>query len=294
MTEPRCAAVSAALHEPQAGTAATAAAWICLEQPGPWGRDALTESHLDSGLGAELGRRAEAAGVRVLLIRRPGHHADTHEPAPRRVYVASTAPGATWLERADTDPARLLDLDFAALAAGVRPGLGEPIAQPLLMVCTNSRRDVCCALWGRPLVAELAVDHPEAVWECTHTGGHRFSPTGVLLPTGYLYGRLDVPFARHLLAEAAHGRVVTGRCRGRSAFAKEGQVAELAVRERLGERRDVLTVRGTTVRHADGRAWRVAVESRDLPPARPGSCGAAPVVPTRLVATGVERLVPVP
>ncbi len=286
--------MSAALHEPQAGTAATAAAWICLEQPGPWGRDALTESHLDPALGAELGRRAEAAGVRVLLIRRPGHHADTHRPAPRRVYVASTAPGASWLEGADIDPVRLLDLDFAALAEGVRPGLGEPVAQPLLMVCTNSRRDVCCALWGRPLVAELAVEHPEAVWECTHTGGHRFSPTGVLLPTGYLYGRLDVPFARHLLAEAAHGRVVTQRCRGRSAFPKEGQVAELAVRERLGERLDVLTVRGTTVRHADGRAWRVAVESRDLPPARPGSCGAAPVVPTRLVATGVERLVPVP
>ncbi|MFI9813389.1 sucrase ferredoxin [Saccharothrix variisporea] len=294
MTEPRCAAVSAALHEPQAGTAATAAAWICLEQPGPWGANALTESHLDPALGAELGRRADAAGVRVLLIRRPGHHADTHRPTPRRVYVASTAPGASWLERADTDPRRLLELDFAALAAGVRPGWGEPVAEPLLMVCTNSRRDVCCALWGRPLVAELAASHPEAVWECTHTGGHRFSPTGVLLPTGYLYGRLDVPFARHLLAEAARGRVVVERCRGRSAFPKEGQVAELAVRERLGERRDVLTVRGTTVRHVDGRAWRVDVVDQELPPARPASCGAVPAVPTRLVATGVQRLVPVP
>jgi hypothetical protein len=294
VTEPRCAAISADLEEPQAGTAATAAAWVCLEQPGPWGRDALTQSRLDPVLGAELGRRAADAGVRVLLIRRPGRHADTHHDAPRRVYLAATTPGRPRLEQADLDdPAVLLDLDFAALAAGHPTGLGRPAAGPLLLVCANSRRDVCCALWGRPLAEHLAATRPDAVWECTHTGGHRFAPTGVLLPTGYTYGRLDTGFAAGLLDHAARGHVVTDRCRGRSTHGPHGQVAELAVRDLIGEHRDVLTVRGDTVHHVDGRAWRVTVSGRELPLTRPASCGAAPTPVAGLVATAVQRLVPV-
>lgn len=295
MTEPRCAAISADLEEPQAGTAATAAAWICLEQPGPWGRDALTQSRLDPALGAELARRAADTGVRVLLIRRPGRHADTHHDAPRRAYLAATTPGRAWLERTDlADPRDLLDLDFAALAAGTRPaGFGAPVTGPLLLVCTNSRRDVCCALRGRPLAEDLAAGRPDAVWECTHTGGHRFAPTGVLLPTGYTYGRLDRDFAADLLDRAAAGHVVTDRCRGRSTHTARGQVAELAVRRHTGEHRDVLTVRGDTVHHADGRAWHVTVEDRELPATRPASCGAPFTPATGFVATAVHRLVPV-
>jgi hypothetical protein len=294
VTEPRCAAISAALDEPQAGTASTASAWICLEQPGPWGRDALTDSRLDPDLGAELGRRAAHAGARVLLIRRPGRHPDTDAPT-RRVYIAATTPGAARLERADVRPEDLLELDFAALAAGRPTGFGTPVADPLLLVCANSRRDTCCALLGRPLAHELAAARPaDTVWECSHTGGHRFAPTAVLLPTGYTYGRLDTAFAARLLDEAAAGRVVAERCRGRSAFSPAGQVAELAVRELTGEGRDTLTADPAgTVRHADGRSWRVRLGTRTLP-ARPASCGAEPAVASVAVATGVEPLIPVP
>jgi hypothetical protein len=301
VTVPRCSAFSADLAEPQAGTAATAKAWVCLEQPGPWGPDALLESHLDPELGAELIRRSTGTGVRVLLIRRPGTHPDRHVPQRRRVYLAACAPGASWLERADlADPEELLELDFAALGQGRSTGFGTPEAGPLLLVCTNGKRDVCCALYGRPIVADLAARHGDAVWECTHTGGHRFSPTGVLLPSGYLYGRLDTDFAEGLLAARD---VVVERCRGRSCWSKAGQVAEVAVRTRLGERGDVLRVEPerrrdeTTwtvlVRHADGREWRVGVTARSLPPARPTSCGKEPAIPTALVVTSVDQLVPV-
>ena len=301
VTVPRCSAFSADLAEPQSGTAATAKAWVCLEQPGPWGPDALLESHLDRELGAELIRRSTGTGVRVLLIRRPGTHPDRHVPQRRRVYLASCAPGASWLERADlADPAELLELDFTALGQGRSTGFGTPEAGPLLLVCTNGKRDVCCALYGRPIVADLSTRHGDAVWECTHTGGHRFSPTGVLLPSGYLYGRLDTGFAEGLLAARD---VVLDRCRGRSYWSKVGQVAEVAVRARLGERGDVLRVEPerqrdeTTwtvlVRHDDGREWQVGVAARSLPPARPTSCGKEPAIPTALVVTSVDQLVPV-
>ncbi|KOV89961.1 sucrase ferredoxin [Nocardia sp. NRRL S-836] len=282
----RCSTLADLAGEPLAGTAATATAWLCLEQPGPWGRDALRESHLDRELGAELQRRADGTGVRILLIRRPGRHADTRVPARRRVYLAATTPGASWLEQADVaGPEELLELDFAALGAGRSTAFGTPVADPLLLVCTNSKRDVCCALYGRPIATALNL------WECTHTGGHRFAPTGVLLPTGHLYGRLDQDLAERIVTKG----VTADRCRGRSCFTPRGQVAEVAVRDRIGETGDVLTVvaetrDSATVRHTDGREWHVSLTERTVPP-RPSSCGRSPDTAVALIASAVEELV---
>ncbi|RDI32035.1 sucrase ferredoxin [Lentzea flaviverrucosa] len=281
----RCSTLSDFAGEPLAGTAATATAWLCLEQPGPWGRDALTESHLDPELGAELQRRAAGTGVRILLIRRPGRHADDHVPARRRLYLASAKPGASWLEQADlASPEEALELDFEALGQGRSTAFGTPVRDPLLLICTNSKRDVCCALYGRPIATALHL------WECTHTGGHRFAPTGVLLPTGHLYGRLDHQLAQRVVTEG----IVADRCRGRSCFTPRGQVAEVAVREKISEHRDVLTVvaetpDSATVRHADGREWRVALTEQTVP-ARPASCGKSPDIAIALVATAIDEL----
>src|SRR4051794_23155492 len=280
----RCSAVAEAIGEPLAGTAATARSWLCLEQPGPWGRDALSASHLDRGVSQALAAHAAGTGVRIALIRRPGHHPDRHRPVPRHVYLAHTAPGHTRLERAMIgDPKELLDLDFHRAGAGEPGLLGELVTDPLLLVCTNGRRDVCCALQGRPLAAALASMHGEAVWECTHLGGHRFAPTAVLLPTGYAYGRLDAAAGARLLDRA---NVVTESCRGRSTWPAAGQVAELAVRERAGELHpDALTVAdvdrsdgrsSVVVVHRDGRQWRVEVAEREVASARAASCSAAP------------------
>lgn len=296
---PRCAAVAGALGEPLAGTAATARAWLAIEQPGPWGRDALAASHLDDGVARELSALALGTGVRIVLIRRPGSHPDRHRPVPRTVYLAHTVPGRTWLERASVaDPKELLDLDFARAGAGEPGLLGAPVTDPLLLVCTNGRRDVCCALLGRPIAAALATSHDDLVWECTHIGGHRFSPTAVLLPTGYAYGRLTEASAARLLTA---GPVVTGLddCRGRSTWPAAGQVAELTVRSRFGVTDpDALTVAEVTtpvdggwlvrVSHTDGRSWRLAVTEREVASARAASCGAAatPAVALDAVVVG--------
>jgi hypothetical protein len=291
------------LAEPLAGTAAVASAWLCVEQTGPYGYDGLRDSHFDRAVGEELARRASAAAVRIQLIRRPGRHADQHRaPTRRHVYVAHTRPGTTWLEHAVIDdPAELLDLDLAAVAAGIRPGLGERDDRPRLLVCTNGRRDLCCAVVGRALAADLVERHGDQVWETTHTGGHRFAPTAVLLPTGYLYGRLDGAFVDELLAVAASGRVVTERCRGRSSWGPAGQVAELAVREQSGLTGvDTLTVAAeehagddweVRVTSRTGRVWSVTGRTETLSPARRTSCAKEPVTPTGHVVTGVAEIV---
>jgi hypothetical protein len=302
-----------------AATAATAATWLLIEQPGPWGAKALRASHLDPAVGRALERLSDGTGVRIGLIRRPGRHADLHRPTRHKVFLAHTAPDAPWIRTAEiADPAELTGLDFAALGAGAHGSFGEPYdGPPLAFVCTNAKRDRCCAQYGIPLAAELVAAGGHDVWETTHLGGHRFAPTMLVLPHGYAYGRVDGHHAKDVLEAARSGRVVLDGCRGRSTWDRPGQAAELAVRRLTGEdAADALAVTAqvpaqvaartpapasaaasgdgpaagwtVTVTHRDGRAWRVAVaRSASLPP-RPESCGAALGTPDRMDVTGVD------
>ncbi|WAL98318.1 sucrase ferredoxin [Streptomyces sp. Je 1-369] len=306
-----CATASRDLAEPLAGTAATARTWLLLEQPGPWGAKALTSSHLDPELGRALEKAAKGTGVRIALIRRPGRHADCHATARHQVYVGHTVPGRTWLRGTVLDdPRQLLDLDFTALGAGDHGGFGDPhTGDPLALVCTNGKRDRCCALLGRPLAAALAASGAEGAWETTHLGGHRFSPTMLVLPHGYAYGRMETPAVKEILDAARAGRVLAEGCRGNSAWERPGQAAELAVREAAKEEAaDALRVVATdradaaaavdgetphwevTVAHADGRRWRVTVAQRASLPPRPESCGAALASPARMDVVVVEGI----
>ncbi|CAM5517210.1 sucrase ferredoxin [Streptomyces fumanus] len=303
-----CSTVSRDLDEPLAGTAATARTWLLLEQPGPWGVKALTSSHLDPALGRALEKAAKGTGVRIALIRRPGRHVDHGTPAERRVYVAHTVPGNTWVHTTTvTDPTRLLHLDFAALGRGDHRRFdsvlqGAPhTGDPLVLVCTNGKRDRCCALLGRPLAAELAAAGTEGVWEVTHLGGHRFSPTLLVLPYGYAYGRADAHAVREILRGVRAGRIVTAGCRGSSAWDRPAQAAELAVRTAVGEdaARALSVVRtdGTaprwevTLAHLDGRHWRVVVTQGASQPPRPESCGTSALgSPARMEVTELREL----
>jgi hypothetical protein len=280
------------------GTAAQARFFVILEQSGPWGRDAARESHLDRDLGAEIDARTIGAGGRFMLVRRPGGHPD-HAGA-RQVFLAYAggAPGDAWLLGAQvTDIGGLLGLDWAALARGsealVRASLpGAEPADPALLVCTNGRRDVCCAVRGRPLAAHAARVAPGRVWEVSHTGGHRFAPTAVLLPWGQTYARIDDQTAEWVLeaSRTAHTPkelLGTVHDRGRSGLAAPAQSAESHVRAEIGETHLPSVWAGeprpagdgfdVTVAHADGRTWEVRVERVPAGRTRPESCGKAAV-----------------
>lgn len=270
------------------GTAVMAAGWVVVEQPGPWGAKAPTQSHLDPEFGRRIDGACKKADLRFGLIRSPGKHADA-VPRAHQVYVASTAPGRTWLLGGCVDdPARLDALDLDAVKRGdldaAQASLPElsPVTQSVLLVCTNGKRDECCALLGRPIVAGLATRFPGRVWESNHLSGHRFSPTATLLPAGTMHGRLTVTSATDVLDAADRGETVVASLRGRSAWTKRGQVAEIAVRHLTGEvaldalgvvAEDLDTV---TVAHTDGRTWLVPVTSEPADPPRPESCGKEP------------------
>jgi hypothetical protein len=269
---------------------------VCLEQNGPWGAKAWTSSHLDPVVGAAIESAAGEHRVRPSLIRRPGRHADADASAARHVLLAHAQPGASWLLAGIVDsPDQLLALDWAALAAGSRDDVAASLpgvspAPPQLLVCTNGTRDTCCARLGRPVASAAAEQFPDRVWEVTHTSGHRFAPTTVLLPSGTLHGRvLD---AAPLLSAASAGELVLAGYRGRSVWPVGGQVAEEHVRRTFDlTGLDDLTVSFTDpdwlVAHRDGRTWAVRVTPYDEGE-RSESCGKESKPITRHRATVVS------
>ena len=226
-----CATLSRALAEPLHGTASRVRGWVLLEQPGPWGREAVTESRLDRDLGRALERAAAAAHLRLLLIRRPGRGASQ----PHACFVAHTSRGRRWLERRRLDdPAELLELDMAAVVAGERPGFGEAVTEPLYLACTNGRHDRCCATYGRPLALALAAGHGELIWESSHVGGDRFAGNLVCLPDGHYFGRVGPADADRVVGLHRKGSIDLAHWRGCCTDPPVVQAAEWFARRRTG------------------------------------------------------------
>lgn len=309
MSAPRCSARSAELDEPLAGSAPLARTWLVLEQPGPYGRDALTESHLAPEVGAAFAAAADGTGVKVLLARRAGgHHADDHRPRAHRYWIAHVSPGGARMRVGVVDDLRELVTgglrdELERAGRGELPAWGRRSGEPLLLVCSNGRRDLCCAAFGRPIAADLAgdPDYADHVIEVSHLGGHRFAPTAVLLPTGMAYGRLTPADARSALDAARRGELALTGARGLTALPAAMQVADLRLREHAGlattdelvvlrhtptgklapaplawdaEGRDQVEIVG---RHQDGRAWHVMVHREQVAADRAESCGKADV-----------------
>jgi hypothetical protein len=216
-TPMRCSAVSEALGEPMIGSVDQRVRWLLVEDRSAWGTKAVRDV-----LGAELEAEAKARKVRLQLVRR--REGDPAADAVRRVFLVDTEAHEMAVRSvADlSEVPGLLDLSLA--------DFGAQLADPILLVCTNGKRDACCALRGRALVSALADDHGERTWECTHLGGHRFAGNLVCLPEGIVYGRVGAEDGPRLAHAYLDGRLDPALLRGRSAWPPPAQVAERALR----------------------------------------------------------------
>jgi hypothetical protein len=224
----RCAA--AAVDEPQFATASTVRRWLLIEQPGPWGVNAVRESRMPAAAAEALVDLGKRLAARVLLIRRP----DGRVGDDATVYVAHTTPRSRWLESFTLEaPQAVLDLDLDPLRRGVSVG-GRHEPDPLLLVCTNGRHDPCCAEFGRPVADALAAAFADPVWEVSHIGGDRFAGNLVALPDGIYYGRLDADRAVDVASRHLAGEIDLDAYRGRSAYPFVVQAAEWYLRSERG------------------------------------------------------------
>jgi len=287
-----------AADEPLAGTAPFARAWIAIEQPGSWGRDALRSNSLPFGIGPILADRAKAADVGILLIRHPNRPRHLSDSDPRIVWVAHIE--SNTLKRLELNDCReLLTWDLPAIAHGDISSIGalggDPasdvsIDQPLALICCHAARDACCAIHGRALYDALLADATQQdaqyLWQCSHLGGHRFAPTMLLLPLGALYGRLDLARARSARQAACRNQISLDGCRGRTHEVSPVQCADLYLRQLLlcqspadlefSLRATDDTTSIVSARHCDGRTWSLAVAVGEQQVVRPASCGAEP------------------
>jgi hypothetical protein len=223
--------------EPLMASAVRYRRFLLLEVPGPWGSSALDEKRMEPTVVRRLTQAATAADTHVVLIRRPGRRASSGSDARERVKAWAFADTSPEVERvlwgAWRDPADLLSLDLTAAIPAEANAAGP---QRLALVCTNGKRDQCCAIRGRPVAAGIAAAAAGwDTWECSHLGGHRFAATMLLLPTGDMFGRLDPESALEVMRRFDAGQLMLSHYRGRSGQPSPVQAALHAAAVRLGD-----------------------------------------------------------
>jgi len=140
-----------------------------------------------------------------------------------------------------------------------------------VLVCTHGRRDTCCGGRGMDLVGELVAEGVRAgaagrrsplaagrrsalarvgeladssadlaptsvrLWRTSHTGGHRFAPTCIVLPSATMWAWADPPLVRMVAANEGALDEVQGRYRGYACLGSPPEQAlEAAVLAEVG------------------------------------------------------------
>jgi len=268
----RCSALAEELAEPMVGTDDQRVRWLLIEDRSAWGSEAVSDV-----IGAERAATAKRLDLRVQLIRR--REGPPQTDAPRTAFLVDTDARIV----ASREIRSLDGLDLEAAAAAPVDDFGERVGGPMFVVCTNGKRDACCALRGRALMVALAAQEPDALWETTHLGGHRFAANLVCLPAGIVYGRVRPEDGLRLVAAYRAGRLDPELLRGRSAWPAPAQVAEAELRRSLAlDGVDDLRLEGvesqeesaTVIFVVDGTTHRLTLRAERSDPARPTSCRA--------------------
>ena len=195
----RCAGLARAAGFDPAGTAGSYRAYAVVEVPLPWPADIAEHPDVVPAAAAQASAGARLQGVVPDLERGPGDD--------RLVlgFVRPEGPFDAYRSAAWRVPGGAVGDALAALAASTAAGtLGPPPATAVavpgagdagrhVLVCTHGRRDACCGALGTRLASVLpGLGAGVRVWRTSHTGGHRFAPTGVLLPEGTAWAYLDL------------------------------------------------------------------------------------------------------
>jgi hypothetical protein len=234
-----CRELSVLAQEPIAGSAVESLSFVvALEHAAPWGSKAIEQSALPPQVKETLLELpARLPGARPQLIKR-----DVAAGDQTTLMMAAVGPGHARAVRWSLDDVgQVAQIDLLGAAAALSNGDAvegsEPVTTPQLLVCTNGKRDQCCAKWGMPLYRMLAGVHTDT-WETTHLGGHRFAATLLWLPEGICLGRVELTEAVPLVEAMRRGELHRiDRLRGRVAFSSAEQYAEARWRTERSELR---------------------------------------------------------
>ena len=167
-TPMRCSALAEELREPVTGTVDQRRRLLLIEDRSAWGAEAVRDQ-----LGPDDADLAKRLGMRVLLVRR--REGDPTDDVVRRVMLIDTVTR----EMAVRFVAGIGEVSVQEAASEPVAEFGPPFTAPMFLVCTNGKRDACCALRGRALVNALAVAHGEQIYLQRCTGCHDSAPASL-------------------------------------------------------------------------------------------------------------------
>jgi hypothetical protein len=227
-----CSDLSAQAGEPLFGTATPTRVYLLLEYNGAWGEKALEKSDLPEKVKAHLKAYSKSSpDTKVLLIKRRRDSRDSG--ISFFVGVAAERNPSLYAFRLDHYE-DLLALDFDKITAEAAEVKAYRREDPLILVCTNGRRDPCCARKGVLVLNALSRAAGDDIWESSHVGGHRFAANLTILPHGLLYGRVDGGNAGAILEAYLRGEVHLPNLRGRTCYAPVVQAADYYLRQETG------------------------------------------------------------
>jgi hypothetical protein len=261
-TDYRCSMHSLELDEPLFASATETQVYFLLEYPQAWGAKAFEESDLPEAIKAEVKQALKRIpGARILMIKsRSGR--SVSRPHFFAARLSDRQPALYAFDLANY--ADLLDLDLPALAAGSALYTAQLSQEPLYLVCTNGRRDPCCAANGPAVFRSLSRLPGLNVWQTSHVGGHRFAANLVYLPDGLFFGRLDAPSSERVVVGLQRSELVLNHFRGRACYAEPVQAAEYYLRQETG----VMGLGAFYFRSAEQASdqhWRVVFASAGSP-----------------------------
>lgn len=222
----RCAVVSRDEGFLPLGSAGEYRGFLLVDWPLPW------PSNLEEapGIGPIVAALA-GTGIRLQGVV-PATGTDTRRVA---LYVRPTGDGFAGYRRvvrhtdAFPEPDGVVAVALELLgraddlaAAGEAPPDGADGMTGDLLVCTHGRRDACCGSLGTALAVELLADTDVAkagyrVGRTSHTGGHRFAPTAIVLPEGSMWAFLDADLASRVVRRDGPVEAVLDAYRGSTA-----------------------------------------------------------------------------
>lgn len=231
-----CSVQTRQIGEQTAGSATAADHFLLVELPLPW--PSKIESH---PIVAALPAPPAGEKLRVLAIRGAGDDQPdgTRQGSYHVISYRHTAgmPFDGFVGGQAVVSSDHLADTLAAIVGGSDEHL-QPIADTTdVLLCTHGSRDRCCGQFGTLLYAEMALeDRPNTrFWRTSHTGGHRFAPTGITFPDGLTWSFLDAPTLGSILDRSVEPSDLVEHFRGCAGVgSRPAQIADAALFERSG------------------------------------------------------------
>ena len=218
----RCAAWTRAQDVDPVGSALHCDTLVLIEADPPWPAD-IGDIPAFEQIMKRTPKRTRLLAVRPTAPRRDD---DVHVTVWRRADVGMTGTDHV------VAGARLADSVVQLLDD---PGSATSTPAPAeVLLCGHGSRDGCCGRFGTRLALDVTETWPGVrVRRCSHTGGHRFAPTGFTLPDGRSWGYLD----EHVLdaiVRRADAPPLHGHYRGNTALDMWAQAVERELFDRHG------------------------------------------------------------